>query len=549
MRRLLPCTLIVFTMSALARMPAHAGEPWGFSEVTMSAGLAQVHHYDPLKKPIEPRWISAGAAVGDVDADGDLDIFLVGGEWGHDSLFRNLGDGTFEEVSGAAGLDARGRLGSGPIFVDLDGDRDLDLLSFSVSGSPEIPTDPPVAIAEALTKVYRNRGDGTFEDVSAGSGLGSFYDPAYAGALADVDRDGDLDLFLSHWRFPTGGFLWLGDGAGAFADATEAALGSSSTTLLPFSFTPTFADLDGDGWPDLTVAGDFGTSQVLHNQGGGAFVATTGAIVTDENGMGGVVGDFDGDQQLDWFVSSIWDPDGIPEGTWGVSGNRLYRGIGGIDFVDATDEAGVRQGYWGWGACAADLDNDGDLDLVHTNGFNALGAVEFHADPVRVYVNEGDGTFIEQAFALGTAIPEHTRGVVCFDYDRDGDLDLLFAVNQGAARLFRNELGSGSHHFGVSLRGEGANTRGIGARVTLQAGGRTQVRELRAGGTFVASGPPELHFGLGRAAWVDHLAVRWPGGKVSTLGGLPADRSIEVDERLIFSDGFETGGSGAWAAP
>ncbi len=555
MRLLLRRALVVLTAGGLAHVPAHGGDAqgsaaWGFNEVTAPAGLAQLHRYDPLKKPIEPRWISAGAAVGDVDGDGDLDLFIVGGEWGQDVFYRNRGDGTFEDASVASGLNARGRLGSGPIFVDLDGDRDLDLLSFSVSGSPEVPSDPPVAIPEALTKVYRNRGDGTFDDISAESGLGRFYAPTYAGALADVDLDGDLDLFLSHWRFPTGGFLWAGDGTGSFVDVTGAAIGTSSSALLPFSFTPTFADFDGDGWPDLAVAGDFGTSQVLRNQGGGSFVAATSASVTDENGMGAVVGDFDGDQQLDWFVSSIWDPDGIPDGTWGVSGNRLYRGTGGFDFADATDTAGVRQGYWGWGACAADLDLDGDLDLIHTNGFNALGASEFHADPVRLYVNQGAGTFDEEAFSLGTALPEQTRGVVCFDYDRDGDLDLLFAINNGAARLFRNELDLAERHYlSVSLRGQGTNTHGIGARVTLEAGGLTQVRELRAGGGFVASGPPELHFGLGASVRVDRLEIRWPQGVRSVLGGVSADRAIEVDERLIFSDGFETGDTAGWLFP
>src|SRR5581483_11734839 len=281
------------------------------------------------------------------------------------------------------------------------------------------------------------------------------------------------------------------------------------------------------------VAADFGASRVLHNRGDGTFDdATDPAVVTDENGMGAAIGDVDEDGDLDWFVSSIWDPSGTAEGNWGVTGNRLYRNAGDGTFADATDAAGVRIGYWGWGSTFADLDDDGHLDLVHVNGWGPRDipdSSEFHADPARVFVSNGDGTFAETAGALGAADTGLGRGVVALDYDRDGDLDLFYSNNSGLPKLLRND-GAGNGSLAVKLLARGGNREAIGARVFASAGGVAQMRELRAGSNFESQDPAEAHFGLGPAADVDELRVAWPGGTETVLGDVAVGRTVVLNE-------------------
>src|SRR5262249_47058538 len=167
-----------------------------------------------------------------------------------------------------------------------------------------------------------------------------------------------LDLCVSQWGTVqtaqhVSNHLWRNNGDGTFS-GVDAEAGLSSLDESPdYTFTPNFADIDNDGWPDLLVAVDFGKSRGFHNQGDGTFSNATNAVISDENGMGAAVGDFDNDGDLDWFISSVWDPDGIAEGFWKVSGNRLYSNHGDGTFADVTDAAGVRQGFWGWGSCFA----------------------------------------------------------------------------------------------------------------------------------------------------------------------------------------------------
>ena len=178
--------------------------------------------------------------------------------------------------------------------------------------------------------------------------------------------------------------------------------------------------------------------------------------------MGAAVGDYDGDGDLDWFVSSIWDPNGVAEGNWDVTGNRLYRNRGDGRFEDATDAAGVRDGYWGWGSTFQDFDNDGDLDLFHVNGFGTArhpGDRRVRRRPVGVLRRTTATARSPSAAAeLGVADTDEGRGVVAFDYDRDGDLDLFVANNEGPGRLYRNDGGNAGHWLDVALRGRAPNT-------------------------------------------------------------------------------------------
>jgi hypothetical protein len=342
-------------------------------------------------------------------------------------LFRGRGDGTFEEVGERAGVALEGVSGSGPLFFDYDGDGALDLFVGAVHG------DAP--------RLFRNLGDGTFADVTATSGL-AFPSETVSATAGDYDGDGWLDLFVSHWGAPAGGcHLWHNDGGEGFSCADDAAgLGGLVRELTDRTFTANFVDLDGDGRSDLVVTADYGQSTVWLNQGGGTFTNATNVVISDENGMGSAVGDYDGDGDLDWFVSSIRDADGVTEGNWGTSGNRLYRNRGDGTFEDATDQAGVRDGAWGWGASFADFNDDGLLDLVHVNGW-PQGSPQFRGTNARLFIAGSAGVFVDQAAALGLDEQIGGRGVVCFDYDGDGDLDIFVANNNGPHHLWRNEGG------------------------------------------------------------------------------------------------------------
>jgi enediyne biosynthesis protein E4 len=490
------------------------GALWWFVDGTDAAGLTSAHGYDVIQ-PTEPQKAAGGVAAGDFDNDGYTDLYVLAGTTGRNYLFRNQGDGTFVDVADAAGVGLTGVSGSGPLFFDYDGDGWLDLFVGAVNG------DPPA--------LFHNLGNGTFQDVTASSGL-TFPSETLSATAGDYDGDSRLDLFVSHWGAAAGGcHLWHNDGGQGFscADAT-AGLAGLIRDLTDRTFTANFVDLDGDGRPDLVVTEDFGQTTVWLNQGNGQFTNTTNAVISDQNGMGSAIGDYDGDGKLDWFVSSIRDADGVTEGNWGTTGNRLYRNRGDGTFDDVTDQAGVRDGDWGWGASFADFNNDGLLDLVHVNGW-PQGSPQFRGTRARLFIAGPGGQFTDQAAALGFDERVGGRGVVCFDADGDGDLDIFVANNNGPHHLWRNDGGrAGGHYLDVRVLGTAPNPFAIGATVFVTAGGKQQVRDLHAGSNYVSQNPREVHFGLGASAHVDQVRVEWPDGHQLTLGGLDADRTLVV---------------------
>src|SRR5262245_56175315 len=525
----IPVTRFPLSMVLLVVAVTTARAGWHFTDVTAAAGLTYEHGYlnASLSTFRQPWNVAGGVAAGDYDGDGRVDLYVVRGDIGANLLFRNRGDGTFEERGATAGVALTGVRSCGPLFADLDGDGWLDLFVGGVDGTPP--------------SLFHNNGDGTFMDVTAASGLLAAGPLDVFGASAgDYDRDGDLDLFLTHWastNFVPGASsfqLWHNDGHGHFTDVTVPA-GVRATAVGDhfYAFAGNFSDIDDDGWPDLLVTGDFGTSRVYLNLRNGTFVdATDRTVISDQNGMGAAIGDYDGDGDLDWFVSSIWDADGHAERNWGTTGNRLYRNRGDGTFDDATDAAGVREGDWGWGATFQDLNNDGQLDLFHVNGFGFPGDAEtaqFLADPARLFVANGDGTFTERAMELGVADTLEGRGVVAFDYDGDGDLDLFIHNNGGPGRLYRNDGGNALHWLDVELRGRAPNVQAIGAHVRATVGDRTQLRELRAGTNYVSQDPMLAHFGLGAARRAT-VEVVWPDGARSVRDAVAADQRLVLEQ-------------------
>ncbi len=514
--------------------PAPPAEPVAavsFANVTVAAGV-NFEHQIAAATPSDAERITAGAAAGDYDDDGYIDLYVAGGDAATPNLlYRNLGDGTlrFEETGLASGAQISGRRSAGSVFADVDSDGQLDLFVGAVEG------DAPALLM--------NNGDGTFSDGSARSGLST---PArthtFSAAFADYDLDGDLDLALSHWQWkeavisadPIGDTetLWQNQGDGTFVgvstpSALSSAIGDDGTD---YTFTPNFADINNDGYPDLLMAADFKTSQVLVNNRDGTFSDVTTPSISDENGMGATVGDYDNDGDLDWFVTAI-AAEGVPQDN-GFNGNRLYRNNGTGAFEDVTDEAGVRIGGWGWAACFADFNNDGHLDLFHVNGWDDD---RFRDLPARLFMADGSGRFNETAVDAGITTDRQGRGVVCADFDRDGDVDLFIVNNGNFAELYENRLdenglGEDRHWLTVQLRGSGANTRGIGGRVFLTAAAATQMREIRIGNNFVSQHVAEAHFGLGATDLIPELRVVWPGGDETVLTDVTANQVLRIEQ-------------------
>lgn len=496
-----------------------------FTNVTSQAGFNYSHGFILDGPRSEPQLISGGVAAGDYDNDGWVDLYIVRGTIGPNLLFRNNGNGTFAEVGQSAGLDLSGLIGSGPTFADFSGDGFLDLFIGGMS-----PTN---------VSFFINNGNGTFSDITISateSGVSSAN--TFSAAFGDYDLDNDLDFFITHWGSGTvsgsSEHLWRNNGDNTFTDvSTASGITATYQNGLDFTFTPNFADINNDGHPDILMAGDFGTSQIFVNQKDGTFLNTSDDnVITDENGMGAAVADYDNDGDLDWFVSSIYDPNMVVEGNWGISGNRLYRNKGDGTFDDVTIEAGVEHGFWGWGSCFADFDNDGNLDLFHVNGFGfAPGgdSFEFFEDPSRLFMSNGNGTFTEKALQLGLNDVGQGRGIVCFDYDRDGDIDLFITNNNQPPKLFRNDGGNNSNFLNVKLNGLPPNTEGVGARVTITVENIAQMRELHAGSNFVSQNPVLAHFGLGEAELINEVQVDWLDGETTVLQNVTPNQFLIID--------------------
>ena len=274
---------------------------------------------------------SGGIAAADYDADGDIDLYVVGGNTEPNSLYQNQGDGTFVDVAMEAGVDFT-HWGSGPAFGDIDGDGDLDLFIGSVHGDSYY--------------LLENR-DSIFVDITGASGIQLTSPNTFSATFFDYDRDGFVDIFLSHWgtNRQSGNeteTVWRNQGDGAFvASSIETGVAAGLTENdTDWSYTPNFSDIDQDGDSDLLMTSDFGESQVFLNNDDGSFTKTTNrAVIVDQNGMGASVGDYDNDGDMDWFVTSIYTRDVLDssvEGCEELFGNRLYRNRGAGVFEDVS---------------------------------------------------------------------------------------------------------------------------------------------------------------------------------------------------------------------
>jgi hypothetical protein len=520
---------------------------WHFTDVASAAGITHLHGYDPVASDVDisrdRQYMAAGVAAGDYDKDGWVDLYVTRGSLGPNLLYRNLGDGTFVDVAAAAGVVPAERCPhagvaldglceyAGATFADYDGDGWLDLLVSGINTT----TQP---------KLFRNNRNGTFTDVTATAGI-PIISQSMGSTFADYDKDGDLDFWITHWTANRQNkYLFRNNlSESGSATFTDASVQAGIPNELMGDYTVNFADINNDGWPDILVAADFSTSQVYLNQRNGSFGNATTTVVKgaknggtgDENGMGAAVGDYDNDGDLDWFVSSIYDARGPGSAlsgaqSWGDSGNRFYMNPGTGIFSDITSFTGTRAGGWGWGACFADFNNDGYLDLFHVNGYDSadFNTEPFRQDASRLFINDHEGGFIERSVALGIDDKGQGRGIVCFDYDRDGDIDIFVANNQQQALLYENRELPQAHWLHIRLEGERQNSEAIGARVYVTAGGVTQMRELSAGSNFMSQNPVYAYFGLGDSTTVDSVRVVWPSGDERTLEQVPGDQVLYI---------------------
>lgn len=532
----------------------------GFEEVGQEAGLTDRHALSwslYSARDAQRVLFTGGIAAGDVNGDCLPDIYLPTGDKTPDKLYLNQPGGQFRDLSKAWGVTER-EFSNGATLVDLDGDGHLDVVVSTIV-HPDLPSITARALGEQAAEyptVYRNLGGEKFE-LWPDAGF-TATGTTWSMAFADYDLDGDLDGVSTHWRGagvggPPPNHLWRQEqvnGDPIFVPADVSAGLADFTGKSDFTFTSIFSDINDNGAPDLLIAADFENSEVFKNTGFWTFERITDrAVISDENGMGAAVADYDNDGNLDWFVTSVWDPDGVAEGNWGVSGNKLYRNDAG-SFVEVADEAGVAEGYWGWGACFADFDNDSWPDLFHTTGFDlspemipALGGprvfhklkrvmADFEQTPNLLFMSNRDGTFTERAADLGVVDQLSGRAVVCFDYDRDGDIDILVSNHQNRPSLYRNTFRGhpNSNFVTIRLVNTGANSKSVGAKVYVTANGVRQFQELRAGSSFLASAPYELHFGIGDAMQIEKIEVHWPGRERmrSTFKDVPANHFYEI---------------------
>jgi tetratricopeptide (TPR) repeat protein len=494
-----------------------------------------------------PEASSGGVGLLDYDGDGRLDVYLVqGGPFPTaatrrpmgDRLFRNRGNGTFQDVTRASRLAAfPGGYGHGVAVGDYDND-----------GRPDVFVTRWRSYA-----LYHNRGDGTFEDATAAAGLGGDRDWPTSSAFADLDGDGDLDLYVCHYlewdaqkpevcRSPSTGrvnpcdplrfaarpdHLFRNDG-GRFVDVTgEAGIVDRDGRGLGV----VAADFDEDGRVDLFVANDGTANFLFLNRGGMKFeeaghesgVAAAGGGGY-RAGMGIARGDFDGDGRPDLAVTNFFG-----------ESTTFYQNLGGGLYTDRTAAIGLdapSRFRLGFGIAFLDADADGRLDLLTVNGHIADDRPEIpYAMPAQLMLGGADGRLTDVSAGAGPPfqVPRLGRGLAVGDLDDDGRVDAIVMGHEGPVAYFHN-AGPGGHSITVQLEGTASNRDAVGARVAVEAGGRRQVADRFGGGSYQSAGDPRLHFGLGTAIQVDLIEIAWPSGRVDRFRTLAADTGYLIRE-------------------
>ncbi|HEX5109187.1 MAG TPA: CRTAC1 family protein [Vicinamibacterales bacterium] len=536
--------------SAATATPAGMLTGVTFTNISREAGLdfVNTNGASPDKHLVET--MGSGGVLFDYNNDGWLDILLLDGgslvarnltRAARHRLYRNRQDGTYEDVTAASGIQ-HPEYGMGACAGDYDNDGAVDLYITNFGANT----------------LLRNRRDGSFVDTTRTAGVGATLWSTSC-AFADLDRDGDLDLFVTNYvqadlehapfcgnaklklRFychplnfdPLPNILYRNNGNGTFTDWTEKAgiarhRGNGLGVVV--------ADFDDDQWPDVFVANDGVPNFLFFNERGvkltEAGLPAGVAIATDGRaraGMGTDAADYDGDGRLDLIVTNL-----------DLESHSLFRNLGGRLFAYATPESGLAAPtlpYVGWGVALFDYDNDTHLDIAIANGHVIDNAPQFragaqHAQRRLLFRNVNGRRFMDAGRSAGPGfeVERVGRGLAAGDIDNDGDLDLLITSNGGPVELLRNDGGNGQNALLIQAIGKASNRDGIGARLRLTAESRTQVREIKAGSSYLSQNDVRAHFGLGRATQAERLEIRWPSGRVDTLSSIPANHIVTIRE-------------------
>ena len=519
-----------------------------FTDVTSAAGIHFEHNTGAYGGKLLPETLGAGCAFLDYDADGWQDILLVNSmDWpGHSrqrstlKLYRNNRNGTFTDVTRAAGLDIE-MYGMGVAVGDYNNDGFPDVLITCVGQN----------------RLFKNTGKGTFVDVTNASGMGKRQAFSTSALWFDYDRDGLLDLFVcnyvkwspehdvfcsqdgKHKSYCTpeayvGQTCWLfhNRGNGTFEDVTASSgIFDSSSKSLGVAML----DYDEDGWPDLLVANDTQPNKLYRNQRNGTFkdvALETGIAFSAEGkaraGMGVDVGDFDNSGRPGVAITNF-DNEMI----------GLYRADGKRNYSDIAVESGVglpSKTTLGFGCAFADCDLDGSLDLIAVNGHIDDTVRNVHnvgyAQPPQLFLNNGRGKFREagEEAGGGFSLPKVGRGLAVGDFDRDGDQDILMTTNNGPAYLIRNDQTAANRSIRFRLIGTKSSRDAIGAPVKVFSGGVMQTRMIRSGSSYLSQSEMPATFGLGQRDKIERVVIDWPSGRTEEYKDLSAGHAYEVTE-------------------
>jgi enediyne biosynthesis protein E4 len=518
-------------------------------DVTAGAGLSFRHNNGAYGGKLLPETLGSGCAFLDYDNDGWQDILLVNGaDWpGHHKqtstlrLYRNNRNGTFTDVTKAAGLDVE-MYGMGVAVGDVNND-----------GCPDI-----FVTCVGQSRLFRNTGKGTFVDATRASGFAGRSAFSTSAMWLDFDRDGFLDLFVCNYvrwsperdvfcsldgkqksyctpEAYRGETSWLfrNRGNGTFEDVTATCgIFDSSSKALGVALI----DHDQDGWPDIVVANDTQPNKLYRNQRNGTFkdiALQSGLALSGDGkaraGMGVDVGDFDNSGSPGIAITNF---EGEMIGLYRRSASGTYR--------DVASEAGVgfpSRNLLGFGCQFADLDLDGRLDLVTVNGHiddtvrNIRGNVGYAQRP-QLFMNQGNGRFRDVSAAVGAGFAQARvgRGLAFGDFDRDGDVDILMTTNNGPAVLLRNDQKSGNRSVRFRLVGTTSNRDAIGTIVRIVHDGITQSRMVRSGSSYLSQSELPVTFGVGRRDRIDRVIITWPNGRTEEFKNLATGRSYDCVE-------------------
>jgi hypothetical protein len=533
---------------AVTAFAADASELPDFSNVAAEAGLTRSFpNGGTSSKKYIVETTGSGAAFIDYNNDGLLDIFVLSGPGGTNRLYRNEGSGRFTDVTREAGLTSDG-WSQGVCAGDFDNDGFTDLLVTSWGG----------------LALYRNIGGRRFENITAKAGLTQNRARYNTGcAFLDYDNDGRLDIFVANYvKFdfsttpkpgenpycwyrglavncgPRGlpfdrNILYHNNGSGTFTDVSDAS--GISKPNQSYCLGVLTGDFNQAGRTDIFVACDQTPSLLYMNNGDGTFneEALWRGAAFDENGkavsgMGAAAADFDGDGKLDIFRSNFSD-----------ERETLYRNRGAAEFDDATITAGLAHNtrFVGWGCGFFDFDNDGWKDLLLVNGhvFPEVDRLKIdihYKDRAILYRNNRDGTFRDISESAGPGIlePHAARGAAFGDYDNDGSVEVLVNNQNEPPSLFKSARKPAGNWVTLKLEGARSNRCAIGARVRLTAGGRTQLDEVRSGGSYLSQNDLRLHFGLGGAPAIDRIEIDWPSGEHQVERNVGLNRVLSIRE-------------------